>query len=95
MRNGLSITDPVAPGQVSEYKKAPKKGKDRSRWGGTTAALSLKEPYYSESEWAATKPRGSSGDPDERPDEKAMFYSLQLALLVDRNVRSADRAQLI
>jgi len=80
MRNGSSITDSVAPGQVSEH-KAPKKLNDRPRWG-TTAALSLKEPYYSESEWAATKPRGSSGDPDERPDEKAMFYSLQLALLV-------------
>jgi serine/threonine-protein phosphatase 2A regulatory subunit B len=78
MRNGLSITDSVAPGQVSEH-KAAKKGNDRPPRWGTTAALSLKEPpYYSE--WAATKPRGgSSGDPDERPEK---VYSPQLALLV-------------
>ncbi|XP_021316119.1 serine/threonine protein phosphatase 2A 55 kDa regulatory subunit B beta isoform isoform X1 [Sorghum bicolor] len=56
--------------KVSEHKKAPKKGSDRPQRWGTTAALSLQEPYYSESEWAAMEPRGSSGDPaDERPEK--------------------------
>ena len=90
-RNGSSITDPVAPGQVSEHKKAPKKGSDRPQRWGTTAALSLQEPYYSESEWAAMEPRGSSGDPaDERPEKVfSTLFRLQLALL-SCNVRSAE-----